>query len=302
MSILTDRQIRIRCEADVKKITALRDFGPHLKDKVIYHLDPLYVKNHYQAYNDVSHPDERVFHIEDAPANEFTFSPMIAPFHREQIRAIQRDPTPEERRIFSPHEMLTAEEQIAALRKLSPSANGVSYKEVSHPSESPLQIDQKVISSGLSSMGYDVTLARDFKIFTNVNSQIIDPLNMSDRIYHEAIDQDYCIIPPNSYILGHTVEWFDIPKNILALCLGKSTYARCGAIVNATPIEPGFKGRVVIEISNATNLPLKVYAGQGVAQFLFLQATEDCEVGYGDRDGGKGGKYQGQAGLQTALV
>lgn len=155
----------------------------------------------------------------------------------------------------------------------------------------------KVISYGLSSYGYDVRLANKFKIFTNIKNALIDPLEMSDDCYidHEG---DHCIIPPNSYILGHTVETFDIPRDVMVICVGKSTYARCAAIVNVTPIEPGFKGQVVIEISNASPLPLKVYAGQGIAQFMFLQGSEPCQVSYADRCG----KYQGQSGVTTARL
>jgi dCTP deaminase len=155
----------------------------------------------------------------------------------------------------------------------------------------------KVISYGLSSYGYDVRLANKFKIFTNIKNALIDPLEMSDDCYidHEG---DHCIIPPNSYILGHTVETFDIPRDVMVICVGKSTYARCAAIVNVTPIEPGFKGQVVIEISNASPLPLKVYAGQGIAQFMFLQGGEPCQVSYADRRG----KYQGQTGVTTARL
>lgn len=205
-------------------------------------------------------PGPQAFNIEELTLEQINaFKPMIDPFCPQQVREVNDK---------------------------YPSSTG----EDDHP--------RKIVSYGLSSMGYDVKLARDFKIFTNVHTQIIDPLAMNDRIYHDVKDVDYCIIPPNSYILGHTEEWFNIPDDILVVCLGKSTYARCGAIVNATPIEPGFQGRVVIEISNATNLPLKVYAGMGVAQFLFFKASEPCEVSYAKR----GGKYQGQNGLQTAIV
>jgi dCTP deaminase len=155
---------------------------------------------------------------------------------------------------------------------------------------------EKIISYGTSSMGYDVRLDRKFKIFTNVYGDTIDPLNMSETMYVDY-EGDSVIIPPNSYILGVTIETFNIPRDILAVCLGKSTYARCAGICNVTPIEPGFSGNVVIEVANLSTLPLKVYAGQGIAQFLFLQGNP-CETSYGDR----GGKYQNQSGIQTALV
>jgi dCTP deaminase len=158
-------------------------------------------------------------------------------------------------------------------------------------------VTEKIVSYGLSSAGYDVRLGRKFKIFTNIRSALIDPLNMSDDCYvdHEGDD---VIIPPHSYILGHTPEVFDIPRDVMVVCVGKSTYARAGCAVNVTPIEPGFKGQVVIEIANQTPLPMKVYADMGIAQFLFYRMSEPCETSYGDRKG----KYQGQAGITTARV
>lgn len=156
--------------------------------------------------------------------------------------------------------------------------------------------ERRIISSGTSSMGYDVTLDRKFKIFTNINNSIIDPLDIDENCYVDR-EGDYVIIPPNSYVLGSTIETFKIPRDIMIICLGKSTYARAGCIINVTPIEPGFEGNVVIEIANTTTLPMKVYAGMGIAQFLFLKGNP-CEVSYADRKG----KYQGQSGITTALV
>lgn len=156
--------------------------------------------------------------------------------------------------------------------------------------------ENKIVSFGLSSYGYDVRLANRFKLFTNTNSSVVDPLEVDDRCFVE-VEGDSVLIPPNSYLLGHTPEYFRIPRDVQVVCVGKSTYARCGAIVNVTPIEPGFEGQVVIEISNATPLPVRVYANQGIAQFLFFQGTEPCVVSYADR----GGKYQGQTGIQLAL-
>ncbi|AAL83115.1 dCTP deaminase [Pseudomonas phage vB_Pae10145-KEN51] len=156
---------------------------------------------------------------------------------------------------------------------------------------------KKIISYGLSSYGYDVRLARNFKIFSNVTSAVIDPLDPSDGFLVDWTG-DYCIIPPNSYILGHTVESFNIPDDVLAICTGKSTYARLGAIVNVTPIEPGFKGQVVIEIANCTTLPLKIYADMGIAQFMFFRGDAPCEVSYAKRNG----KYQNQIGITTARL
>lgn len=156
---------------------------------------------------------------------------------------------------------------------------------------------QKIISYGLSSYGYDVRLASNFKIFSNVKATIIDPLDPCDTFLVDD-EGEYCIIPPNSYILGHTIETFDIPRDVLAICTGKSTYARLGAIVNVTPIEPEFRGQVVIEIANCTTLPLKVYANQGIAQFMFFLGDIPCEVSYGSRSG----KYQDQQGITTARL
>lgn len=148
------------------------------------------------------------------------------------------------------------------------------------------------ISYGVSSYGYDVRCGREFKVFTNINSTIVDPKNFDPDSFVD-VQSDVCIIPPNSFALAHTVEYFRIPRNILTLCLGKSTYARCGIIVNVTPLEPEWEGHVTLEFSNTTPLPAKIYANEGVAQFLFLEAAEVCEVSYADRKG----KYQGQRGV-----
>ncbi|MCW5588459.1 MAG: dCTP deaminase [Legionellales bacterium] len=150
----------------------------------------------------------------------------------------------------------------------------------------------KIVSYGTSSYGYDVRCAREFKVFTNINSAIIDPKNFSDGSF-VSIEADTCIIPPNSFVLARTVEYFRIPRNILTVCLGKSTYARCGIIVNVTPLEPEWEGHVTLEFSNTTPLPAKIYANEGVAQMLFFESDEVCEISYKDR----GGKYQGQQGV-----
>lgn len=157
--------------------------------------------------------------------------------------------------------------------------------------------DQKILSYGTSSYGYDVRLDRNFKIFSNAKNALLDPLNPTDDCYidHEG---DYCIIPPNSYILGHTIERFDIPRNVMTVAVGKSTLARLGGIVNVTPIEPGFRGTVVVEIANCTTLPLKVYANQGIAQFMFFIGDQPCKTSYADKQG----KYQNQSGLTTARL
>jgi dCTP deaminase len=151
---------------------------------------------------------------------------------------------------------------------------------------------QGVISYGLSSYGYDARVADDFKIFTNVDNALIDPKNFSETSFVTR-KANICIVPPNSFVLAHTVEYFKIPRDVLVICLGKSTYARCGLIVNVTPLEPEWEGHVTLEISNTTPLPAKVYANEGICQFLFLKADSECEVSYADR----GGKYQGQTGV-----
>lgn len=151
---------------------------------------------------------------------------------------------------------------------------------------------EKLISYGTSSYGYDVRCADEFKVFTNIYSAVVDPKNFDDKSFVD-IRSDVCIIPPNSFALARTVEYFKIPEDVLTICLGKSTYARCGIIVNVTPLEPEWEGHVTLEFSNTTNLPAKIYANEGVAQMLFFQSDERCQTTYRDR----GGKYQGQTGV-----
>lgn len=155
----------------------------------------------------------------------------------------------------------------------------------------------KIISYGTSSYGYDVRCAREFKIFTNIHSAVIDPKCFDASAFHD-IETDVCIIPPNAFVLARTVEYFRIPRNVLTICLGKSTYARCGIIVNVTPLEPEWEGHVTLEFSNTTNLPAKIYANEGVAQMIFLESDEVCQVSYKDRRG----KYQGQTGIRISEV
>lgn len=149
-----------------------------------------------------------------------------------------------------------------------------------------------VISYGTSSYGYDVRCADEFKIFTNINSTIVDPKDF-DHGNFVNFKGSVCIIPPNSFALARTIEYFKIPRNILTICLGKSTYARCGIIVNVTPLEPEWEGQVTLEFSNTTSLPAKIYANEGIAQMLFFESDEVCEISYRDRRG----KYQGQQGV-----
>ncbi|HSR62824.1 MAG TPA: dCTP deaminase [Gammaproteobacteria bacterium] len=160
----------------------------------------------------------------------------------------------------------------------------------------PEQIKQngsgRIVSYGTSSYGYDVRCADDFRVFTNINSAVVDPKNFDSNSFVD-IKSDVCIIPPNSFALARTVEYFRIPRDVLTICLGKSTYARCGIIVNVTPLEPEWEGHVTLEFSNTTPLPAKIYANEGVAQVVFIGSDGVCETSYKDRKG----KYQGQTGV-----
>ena len=159
------------------------------------------------------------------------------------------------------------------------------------------QVRDGVISYGVSSYGYDVRIADEFKIFTNINSTVIDPKKFDPRSFVD-VKGDVCIIPPNSFALARTVEYFRIPRNVLTVCVGKSTYARCGIIVNVTPFEPEWEGIVTLEVSNTTPLPAKIYANEGIAQVLFFQSDEPCEISYKD----KKGKYQAQRGVTLPKI
>jgi dCTP deaminase len=155
-----------------------------------------------------------------------------------------------------------------------------------------MALEQRMISFGVSSYGYDIRIADEFKIFTNINSSIVDPKNFDPKSFVD-FRGDTCIIPPNSFALARTVEYFRIPRNVITVCVGKSTYARCGVIVNVTPFEPEWEGIVTLEVSNTTPLPAKIYANEGIAQVLFFESDEPCETSYAD----KKGKYQAQQSL-----
>lgn len=155
----------------------------------------------------------------------------------------------------------------------------------------------KIISYGTSSYGYDIRCSNEFKIFTNINSAVVDPKQFAPQSFVD-VQSDVCIIPPNSFALARSIEYFKIPRNVLVVCLGKSTYARCGIIVNVTPLEPEWEGHITLEFSNTTPLPAKIYANEGVAQLLFLESDEICETSYKDR----GGKYQGQKGVTLPIT
>jgi len=159
------------------------------------------------------------------------------------------------------------------------------------------QVRAAVISYGLSSYGYDLRIADEFKIFTNINNTIVDPKAFDPRSFVDY-QGPVCIVPPNSFVLGRSVEYFKIPRNVLTLCVGKSTYARCGIITNVTPFEPEWEGFVTLEISNTTPLPAKIYANEGIAQVLFFESDEACQTSYADRQG----KYQGQQGIVLPTI
>jgi dCTP deaminase len=159
------------------------------------------------------------------------------------------------------------------------------------------QVRLGTISYGVSSYGYDIRIADEFKIFTNINTSIVDPKGFDPRSFVD-VQGDVCIIPPNSFALGRSVEYFRIPRNVMTICVGKSTYARCGIITNVTPFEPEWEGFVTLEISNTTPLPAKIYANEGIAQVLFFEADEPCAISYADRQG----KYQAQQGIVLPTV
>lgn len=156
---------------------------------------------------------------------------------------------------------------------------------------------EKLVSYGLSSYGYDIRVSEEFKVFTNVYNSIVDPKNFEANAFVDVTANE-CIIPPNSFALARSIEYFRIPRNVLTICLGKSTYARCGIIVNVTPFEPEWEGHVTIEISNTTPLPAKIYANEGIAQVIFFEASEPCAISYAER----GGKYQKQTGITVPFV
>jgi dCTP deaminase len=158
-------------------------------------------------------------------------------------------------------------------------------------------IQKGVISYGISSYGYDIRVADEFKIFTNVYSTVVDPKNFDPRSFVD-FKGDVCVIPPNSFALGRSVEYFRIPRNVLGICIGKSTYARCGIVINITPLEPEWEGHITIEISNTTPLPAKIYANEGIAQVIFIESDDICEISYKDRKG----KYQEQRGITLPRI
>lgn len=215
--------------------------------------------------------------------------PMIEPFSPTQVRTRDREPTKQELTDFNRSHQMHKDEPWYDPDWNMPSnavfGDGLGYR---------FKDDEKIISYGTSSYGYDIRCAPEFKVFTNVHSAVVDPKNFDDRSFVQ-MDGMSCLIPPNSFVLARSMEYLRIPRDVLVVCLGKSTYARCGIIVNVTPLEPEWEGHITLEFSNTTNLPARIYAEEGCAQLLFLQADKNdiCGTSYRDRDG----KYQGQTGV-----
>jgi len=271
--ILSDNEIHARCTYPTHySEDDTPPFGFHQFRKA---LDPnlgYLVNNDYKIFTDET--NAKIIPYSSTRGISADFEPMITPFFDHLVS--------EEKEIV----LLSSEK--TALEETIPRGGFRS---------------RKVISYGLSSSGYDVRLGMEFKIFSNINSKVIDPKNFDQKclVNAELLTDDggkYVILPPNSYLLGKTIEYFNIPRDILVLAIGKSTYARSGAIVNVTPIENGFRGNIVIEVSNSTPSPLRIYANEGIAQFLFLRNSVHCHVSYADRKG----KYQGQTSIQTSIV
>lgn len=267
MTILSDRQIRVLCQAPE---TYLDEEAFQAEMRLPKSVPAVFPNDHHvKRIND----EIRARHTHFTTAEmKSAFVPMISPFEATSVRQIDV-------------------EDSVVVNMLR--GDGIKYGGT-----------RKVLSFGATSYGYDVRLQEKIQIFTNINGGEIDPKAISNHCMVEgqirvAPNGDrYVVMPPHSYLLGVTMEYFKMPRDVLAICLGKSTYARCGAIVNATPIEPGFEGEVVIEIANSTSLPMRIYTGEGISQFLFLQGSEECEVSYADR----GGKYQGQTGMTLGKV
>ncbi len=199
--------------------------------------------------------------------------------------------------VYTPHRQECLCHHVAGGTAMSLLPDWMIERDVKIEPFAPQQHRPGIISYGVTSYGYDVRVGRAFKVFTNVYGSTVDPKKFDPKSFVD-IDADYCIIPPNSFALAETVEYFDVPRDMLVVCLGKSTYARCGIIVNVTPLEPEWRGRVTIEISNTTPLPAKIYANEGIAQMLFFRGEGVCRTSYAD----KKGKYQDQKGLTLPFV
>ena len=225
--------------------------------------------------------------------------PMISPFVDGQVRIKRRLPTDIEKMCWesSRHGEILIQQVSTSINTLTPEPIKIPDTFVSDNPDIGLEIKEKIISYGTSSYGYDVRIANEFKIFTNVNTTVLDPKNFNDGSFVDFVG-DVCIIPPNSFVLARTLEYFHMPRDVTGLVLGKSTYARLGISCLATPIEAGWCGEIVLEFANTTPLPVKLYANEGAAQLLFFKGDKQCSVSYADR----GGKYQNQTGITTAKV
>lgn len=273
MSILSDKSIIARCDVDA----VIYDEAMFEMAKFEHLYDILMGRKYPHDLNYLLSAARKSAYRKRTPVEAQAFQPMIEPFTPGQIKK-------------------------HLLRKQAPDLDYRGQKIPMPPKEIT---EIPIISRGLTSYGYDVSLAPKFKVFSNINSAVIDPKRIDPECFVDIeakIDpitgESYVLMPPNSYLLGSTVETFNIPRDVMVICVGKSTYARSGGIVNVTPIEPGFRGNVVIEISNSTNLPARVYANEGIAQFMFFQGNEPCETSYADR----AGKYQDQTGLTLPKV
>lgn len=286
MSILSDATIRSLCELPAE-----------IFDHKIYQQ---LLDSRGGVWPAASHAIERVkremiTHATRPPSAEerSAFKPMIVPFSPTLIREVVDKSSVEKRNA-------ALVDWAKANPDLTPTHDTLSQLENDYP-----DIARKIISKGITSYGYDVSLTEDIKLFTNINSAEIDPKRFDQErclvqadVHTDVDGARFVRIPPHSFMLGSTVEYFCIPRDIMVVCLGKSTYARCGAIVNTTPIEPEFEGNIVIEISNSTPLPMRIYLNEGIAQFLFLKGDKPCETSYKNR----GGKYQGQVGVTIPKV
>lgn len=283
MSILSDREIRERCIVPTYVVTELVEAPKNLKDNSQLSYPRQYFsresKEALQKKIDMwpGRGLPGVISMRYLTEDERDqFEPMIVPFEPKQIR-------------------YDLEDRMARAATLESAGKRLEALNLSYDGDEEAN-RRKVISYGLSSYGYDIRCSNEFKIFTNINSTVVDPKNFDQKNFVDVDASDnggFVIIPPNSFALARTMEYFRIPRDILTVCLGKSTYARCGIIVNVTPFEPEWEGHVTLEFSNTTPLPAKIYAGEGCAQVLFFKASDICEVSYQDR----GGKYQKQTGI-----
>jgi dCTP deaminase len=294
MTILSDRQIKQLCTLPNFVITELKALTQD-PDNLAYYLHREIQSFSYllegELISKIKNRGNGIGIVKYRPLTEeevSAFKPIISPFVGKQVKTRGR--------------VITRAEYDAFARKPESDMTETYIIDRNEIHGSYAKIPERIISYGLTSYGYDVRLAEQFKIFSNMLGSTIDPLAIHQDCFVEqdasVNEAGYVILPPNSYLLGVTQETFAIPRDVTAICVGKSTYARCGIAVNVTPIEAGFEGQVVIEVANQTSLPARIYANMGIAQFLFFRGDQPCDVSYADR----GGKYQGQSGITDARV